>query len=376
MYANLIGFPEAATPTHFGPYLTRLNSGLSLTYHEAADYMRLVLAIDDPRTRSAQLGVLLNGFMAKSPTVEEASGVIDAALALDGHDPATRPSHPFPGERVVGIAGSGKKGFKTPNISTPAAVVAAAAGIKVAKCASTATSSIAGSADTLKCLGVRLSASVPRTLDVMAECGLGVFEIEQIIPRFDAAYGGLFYAPHVLSLALPALLLPIQTDTLLYGIAHPDVSLSLEVLRRYHSGDLCVVSSTPDNVRWLDEVGIIGETTMVGVRRGVCGRTLRLNFADQLGVGPFTLGDLAPGLTVAEQARIVVEVLTGRGTPALTNFVAANAATLIFLGEIRTTMPAAFDLARELLFSGAAFDKLRHTIRATGGSESTSREWM
>ena len=36
------------------------------------------------------------------------------------------------------------------------------------------------------------------------------------------------------SLAFPALLLPVRTDHLLYGIAHPDVTLSLEVLRRYH----------------------------------------------------------------------------------------------------------------------------------------------
>ena len=40
-------------------------------------------------------------------------------------------------------------------------------------------------------------------LEVMARCGLGIFEIEQMVPRFDAAYGGLFFAPHMLSLAFP-----------------------------------------------------------------------------------------------------------------------------------------------------------------------------
>jgi len=201
--AELLGTADVATadPAHFGTYLHRLNSGQVLTYHEAANYMRMVLAIADDRQRSAQLGVLLNGFMAKHPTVDEAVGVIDAALELDVHRPADRPAHPFTGERVIGIAGSGKKGVKMPNISTPAAIVAAAAGIKIAKCASSATSSVAGSADTLKSLGVQLSADTGRTLDVMDRCGLGVFEIEQMVPRFDAAYGGLFFAPHVLSLA-------------------------------------------------------------------------------------------------------------------------------------------------------------------------------
>lgn len=222
---------------------------------------------------------------------------------------------------------------------------------------------------------MHLTASAPQTLDVMAKCGLGVFEIEQIIPRFDAAYGGLFYAPHVLSLALPALLLPIRTDTLLYGIAHPDVSLSLEVLGRYHDGDLFVVASTPDNVRWLDEVGIVGETSMVGIHRGVRGRMLRLNVADQLGIGPYSLDGLTPGSTVTEQARIVVEVLTGRANASLTDLVAANAATLIFLGEVRATLAEAFGLAREILYSRAAFDKLRELVRATTGTASSLREW-
>ncbi|MFF5230288.1 hypothetical protein [Dactylosporangium sp. NPDC000521] len=379
MYADLIGQDERLSspdPTHFGAFLHRLNSGQSMTYHEAATYMRMVLAIDDPRQRSAQLGVLLNGFMARHPTVEEATGVIDAALELDAHHPADRPAHPFAGEHVIGVAGSGKKGIKTPNISTPAAIVAAAAGIKIAKCASAATSSVAGSADTLKNLGVRVTGDTARTLEVMAGCGLGLFEIEQMVPRFDAAYGGLFFAPHVLSLAFPALLLPIKTDTLLYGIAHPDVSLSLEVLRRYHTGDTLVVSSTPDNLRWIDEVGIIGETSIVGVRGGERGRTLRLTLSDVLGVGPYELGDIAPGVTAADQARIVVDILTGRAPRGLIDLVAVNAATLIFLGTAQRTVPQAFTLARDLLASGAALAKLHELIKFSGGTSAALRRWL
>ena len=365
-----------ARPAHFGAYLHRLNAGQDLTYEEARGYMRMVLGIDDGRQRSAQLGVLLNGFMAKRPTVEEATGVIDAALELDAHHPALRPAHPFAGERVVGMAGSGKKGVKTPNISTPAAIVAAAAGIKVAKCASAATSSTAGSADTLKNLGVRLSGDRDQTLEVMAACNLGVFEIEQMVPRFDAAYGGLFFAPHVLSLAFPALLLPVRTDHLLYGIAHPDVTLAMDVLRRYHDGDMLVVSSTPDNVRYIDEVGIIGETSVVGVRGLRRGNMRRLDLGELLGVGPYSLADIRPGATAVDQARIVVEVLAGRSHRALANLVAVNAATLIFLGTSQHTLPEAFELAREVLASGAALARLRDLARLSGGTDEPIRRWL
>jgi anthranilate phosphoribosyltransferase len=375
--ADLIG-PHQTTggPKHFGAYLHRLNAGQDLTYEEARSYMSMVLSIDDGRQRSAQLGVLLNGMMAKRPTLEEATGVIDAALELDGHHPAARPAHPFTGERVVGMAGSGKKGVKTPNISTPAAIVAAAAGIKVAKCASAATSSTAGSADTLKNLGVRLTGDCDRTLDVMAACNLGVFEVEQIVPQFDAAYGGLFFAPHVLSLAFPALLLPVRTDHLLYGIAHPDVTLSMEVLRRYHDGDMLVVSSTPDNVRYIDEVGIIGETAVVGVRGLRRGNMRRLNMAEVLGTGSYSLPDIRPGATAIDQARIVVETLAGRSHRALADLVAVNAATLIFLGTSQHTLPEAFALAREVLDSGAGLARLRDLARLSGGTDEAVRRWL
>jgi anthranilate phosphoribosyltransferase len=378
MYVDLLG-PSGLvsdSPTHFGSYLHRLTSGQNLAYHEAADYMRMVLALDDSCQRSAQLGVLLNGLMTKRPTVDEAVGVIDAALELDAHRPTDRPAHSFAGERVVGIAGSGKKGIKTPNVSTCAAVVAAAAGVKIAKCASAATSSVAGSADTLKNLGVRLTNDLDRTLEVMASCGLGVFEIEQMVPRFDSTYGGLFFAPHVLSLAFPALLLPIKTDNLLYGIAHPNVGLSLEVLRRYHEGDVLVVSSTPDNLRWIDEVGVIGETSLVGVRGGELGRAVRLALADVLGIGPYSVAEIAPGATAADQARLAVDILVGRASAALADLVAVNAATLIYLGTTELTIPAAFEVAREVVSSGAALSKLRELIRLSGGSDAGVTRWL
>ncbi|MBR7827800.1 hypothetical protein KDK95_15885 [Actinospica sp. MGRD01-02] len=375
--ADLIGsIPSQEATPHFGAFLHRLNAGQNLTYTEARAYMTKVLAIADPRQRSAQLAVLLNGIMAKHPTIDEATGVIDAAFDLDLRRPADRPEHPFTGEKVVAVAGSGKKGLKTPNISTPAAIVAAAAGIKVAKCASSATSSAAGSADTLKNLGVHLTSEVPRTLDVMASCNLGVFEIEQMIPRFDAAYGGLFFAPHVLSLGFPALLLPIKTDNLLYGIAHPDVDLSVEVLRRYHAGDMLVVSSTPDNIRWIDEVGIIGETSVVGVRGGQRGQTRRLAMAEILGVGPYRTAEIAAHGTATDQARTVVDILAGRSTRALADMVAVNAATLIFLGSTTLTVPAAFEIACEALTSGAALNTLTQLVQRSGGDRGALGRWL
>ncbi len=70
------------------------------------------------------MGILLNGLMAKGPTKEEVRGLLDAAFTMDGFNPEERNYYPSK-KKTITIAGSGKKGYKTVNIITPAAIVAA-----------------------------------------------------------------------------------------------------------------------------------------------------------------------------------------------------------------------------------------------------------
>jgi anthranilate phosphoribosyltransferase len=139
---------------------------------------------------------------------------------------------------------------------------------------------------------------------------------------------------------------------------------------------MLVVSSTPDNVRYIDEVGIIGETSVVGVRGLRRGNMRRLDPGELLGAGPYSLADIRPGTTAIDQARIVVEVLAGRSHRALTDLVAVNAATLIFLGTSQHTLPEAFELAREVLASGAALARLRDLARLSGGTDEAIQRWL
>jgi anthranilate phosphoribosyltransferase len=101
----------------------------------------------------------------------------------------------------------------------------------------------------------------------------------------------------------------------------------------------------------------------------------RLKLGDVLALGPYDLADLAPGATARDQARLVVEVLTGQASRALVDLVAVNAATLIYLGTTQHTVPAAVAVAREVLDSGAALAKLRQLIRLSGGSEAAIEDW-
>lgn len=104
----------------------RLNIGAPVEEHMIARAFELILSNPHVKARDAQLGAFLTGIMVKVPSVREVVTLIRTALNIDG---VTRFKPTLPvSKKLVGVAGSGKKGCKTFNISTPACFVASAAG--------------------------------------------------------------------------------------------------------------------------------------------------------------------------------------------------------------------------------------------------------
>ena len=143
--------------------LTRLLDGHSLSRDEARSVMNEVMEGD---ATPAQIGALLVALRMKGETSEEIAG---CAEAMRAHVLEVRPAR----DDLVDTAGTGGDGASTINISTAAALVAAAAGAGVAKHGNRAVSSASGSADVLEALGFRLElppARIERSID---ELGFG-----------------------------------------------------------------------------------------------------------------------------------------------------------------------------------------------------------
>ena len=137
--------------------------GNDLSQEQMADVMNAILTGE---ATSAQIGGFLVGLRIKGETIDEISAAAGVMRSLA--TPVTPKS-----DNLVDIVGTGGDGQKTFNISTASAIVAAAAGAKVAKHGNRAASSQSGSADLLEKAGIKLDMNPQQVADCVDQVGVG-----------------------------------------------------------------------------------------------------------------------------------------------------------------------------------------------------------
>lgn len=344
----------------------RLNIGAPIESGLITKTFELILTNPHVKARDVQLGAFLTGLMVRGPSAREVITLIRTALNIDGVT-KYKPTLP-PGEKLVGVAGSGKKGYKTFNISTPACFVASAVGAFVAKPGSVATSSISGSKDFLNTVGARIS-DPNDMIEVLLATGFGLFPIEQLIPKFDAVYGGKTFGPTPLSFALPAVINPIACDAVLYGLSHPNITLALNVFVGLGYKDAMIVCSTPDKIHYIDELSALEHNSIGIIAGGNAGEVEELSIASITGNPPAIPEVLQQGASLIENVQIALKILQGKSPGPGEDTVALNAAGILVLSGKSATLKDGFGLAIDVIRNGSAFRKLEEFIDATGGSK-------
>jgi anthranilate phosphoribosyltransferase len=114
-----------------------------------------------------EIASLLTAIATRGPTVEELSGFVEAMRAMSRPVPLSAPEK----EQLVDTCGTGSDGQGTFNISTAAALVAAAAGVKIAKHGNRALTSKCGSADVLEALGIPVQMEPERSVKCLRQTG-------------------------------------------------------------------------------------------------------------------------------------------------------------------------------------------------------------
>ncbi len=345
--------------------LNRLNVGMPVD-DIIEEAFKNILTHPHIKSRDAQLGSFLSGLMVKGPTAKEIASLIRTALNVDG---LVRFKLSIPtGEKLVCVAGSGKKGLKTFNISTPACIVAAAAGAYVSKPGSHATSSLSGSIDFALIVGAKILSHQGMS-EVLISTKFGLFSIEDVIPKFDNVYGGRAFGPTPLSFGLPAIVNPIVCDSLLYGLSHPNVDLSLEVLKNLGYNDAIVVSSSYDRIHFVDELTPLDFNLFGGIKNGIIIPTEVLDVSKVFNLKNCKSFDLKPGDSMIENAQLAVSVLTGKDKGFRTDTVAMNAGAILVMASKVDNIVDGYNYAIDIIKSGEALKKLEDFIEATGGSK-------
>ncbi|MCI0492898.1 MAG: anthranilate phosphoribosyltransferase [Planctomycetes bacterium] len=148
--------------TDISTLLGRAAGGDNLTLPEMSD---AIDAIMRGEWSEAEIGLLLSSLAAKGETVDEVAG---AAMALRRHMTPIHSRH----TEILDTCGTGGGGSAMFNVSTTAAIVAAAAGVPVAKHGNRSITSRSGSADVLAELGVNINASIAQVEACLDELGL------------------------------------------------------------------------------------------------------------------------------------------------------------------------------------------------------------
>lgn len=297
-------------------YIARLVRGESLSEAEAAELMALVM---DGEATSAQVAAIMTALRMKGETAAEVTG-----LARTARQRATR--FPLPGS-YLDTAGTGGDGLATFNVSTLAAIVAAACGVKVAKHGNRAASSACGSADVLEALGVRIDLTPERSAACIEEVGIAFLFAPLYHPSFRHAAAprrelGIRSVFNILG----PLCNPAGAEYQTLGAADPGLAgLMIDVLANL--GVRRAMAFCGEN--GMDELNTAGINRVI---ENLDGRRREYDLDPaELGLGRCRLIDLRGG-TPVENAAIARAVLAGEPGPRRDTVLLSAAAALLVAG--------------------------------------------
>ncbi len=327
--------------------LERLVGGGHLTRAETEELFGRLMdgELSDPVKAALLIALRMKG--------EEPAEIAGAAAAMRRRAvriPHTRAS-------VVDTCGTGGDGHGTFNISTAAALVAAAAGVPVAKHGNRSVSSKSGSADVLAALGVKIDVSPEVAGAALDRIGIAFLfapvlhpAMREVMPvRRELALRTVFNV-------LGPLTNPAGARRQLMGVYAPHLVERIGRVLAELGAEHALVVHGDDG---LDEISTTGSTRVAEVENGSV-RTFTLEPED-LGLPRATLADLAGG-GPEENATAMRRLLAGEPGP-LADVVVANAAAAIRVGRLAEDLPAGVAIAREALGSGAAAKKLEELCR-------------
>ena len=344
--------------TTFPELIDKLQRRVDLSVEEASAAMESIM---DGRAQPAQIAGLLVGLAMKGERPDEIVG-----LARTMRKRATTLSRSF--APVFDTCGTGGDGAHTFNVSTVAALVLAACGVRVAKHGNRSASSRCGSADLLETLGVNVAAGPPAVERCLDEAGIAFLFAQVFHPSMKHAAAtrrelGVRTAFNLLG----PLTNPAGATRQLVGVPRPELTeLVARSLGQLGAERAWVVHGADG----LDEISTTGYTKVSECRHGSV-NTFYLHPAD-VGLAKGSAESLKGG-DAGDNAAIARSVLAGQPGPQR-DIVLLNAGASLLIAGRASTIPEGIAMASEAIDTGRAAAVLRKLIAlsADDGQEAPS----
>ncbi|MCC7546870.1 MAG: anthranilate phosphoribosyltransferase [Burkholderiales bacterium] len=335
--------------------LVRVIEHREIFHEEMVSLMRQIMSGE---VSPALIAAIIIGLRVKKETIGEI-----AAAAQVMREFATRvevPDHP----NLLDTCGTGGDSAHTFNVSTAAAMVAAAAGAKVAKHGNRSVSSKSGSADVLEALGVHISLTPAQVARCVSELGVGFMFAPAHHPAMKhAAPVRKELGVRTLFNILGPLTNPAGARNQLMGVFHPDlVGIQARVLQRLGSRHVMVVYG----MEGLDEISISGET-LIGELKDDEVREYVVH-PRQFGLQPRALEEIQ--VVGSESSAALVREVFGGAAGAARDIVLLNAGAAIYVAGLAESLEAGVSRAAATLDSGAALRKLLELASFTAAMRS------
>ncbi len=344
---------SSTEPFGIKPILETLFERRDLTQSQARGFME---ALIEGRVSHASMAAFAVALRMKGESVEELAAL--ASVMRERAEPIRAPAD------VLDTCGTGGDGSGTFNISTAAALVAAGAGIPVAKHGGRAASGLTGSADVLKELGVNVDATPAQVERCVCEAGIGFLFAQTFHPgmKHAAPVRREMGVRTVFNLLGP-LSNPAGAKKQLLGVSRPELCETFaQALKLLGSESAMVVcGAAPEGGGHLDEISTFGPTTVARLLNGAI-KVVSIDPA-KLGVPPGKPEELRAE-NVAESAAIVRAILTGTRSSAR-DIVVLNAAAAIQISGLAKTWVDGLQLAEKSIDSGSARAALDRLVRVS-----------
>ena len=316
----------------------------SLSREEAHDAMQTILT---GSASDLELSALLGALAARGETAHELAGFVDALRAAAATLPLTHAER----ESLVDTCGTGGDLSGTFNISTAAALVAAAAGARVAKHGNRAVTSQCGSADVLEALGVPVDLHGEAAAQALRRHGFVFLHATAHHPALRAAMPvrRALGVRTVFNLIGP-LLNPAGARAQVMGVYAPHlVPLIAQTMLLLDIRHAFVVHGEAGIGTGMDELSIAGPSTMAEVRDGSI--TLSTLTPENLNL-PRAPHSQLTGSDAQTNAAILTHIFAGQPGPRR-DVVILNAAAVLVTAGIVKTLPEAVRLAEYTVDRGA-----------------------